>query len=168
MSTTTQSIFIKFTRCFRAALRAVGFAAVAGAATFGYAQNRGPGWVWQNPRPQGNELLSIHFTKDKRYGFAVGADNTILRTRDGGFSWDRQTSPLDLTLSSVFVKDKRNAVIVGTRGSIFVTDDAGDKWKQVASPARDHLYGVTFTGEESQIGWASGTYGRILKSADGG
>src|SRR5687768_11828228 len=40
------------------------------------------GWVWQNPLPQGNPLFSIHFAKDKLSGFAVGADNTILRTLD--------------------------------------------------------------------------------------
>ena len=35
------------------------------------------GWIWQNPLPQGNPLYSIHFTKDKQTGFAVGADGTI-------------------------------------------------------------------------------------------
>src|SRR4030095_7838712 len=61
------------------------------------AQPRGAqGWVWQNPLPQGNPLNSIHFAKDKLSGFAVGADNTILRTQDGGFTWRRQALPLDL------------------------------------------------------------------------
>jgi photosystem II stability/assembly factor-like uncharacterized protein len=51
------------------------------------AQLRGSqGWIWQNPLPQGNPLTSIHFAKDKLSGFAVGADNTVLRTQDGGFS----------------------------------------------------------------------------------
>src|ERR1043166_6352776 len=51
------------------------------------AQKTGLGWVWQNPLPQGNPLYSIHFAKDNETGFAVGADNTILRTTDGGFHW---------------------------------------------------------------------------------
>src|SRR5436190_15215602 len=66
----------------------------------------GQGWAWQNPLPQGNPLNAIHFAKDKLSGFAVGNDNTILRTQDGGFTWQRQSLPLDLTISSVFVKDK--------------------------------------------------------------
>ena len=76
----------------------------------------GQGWTWQNPLPQGNPLNAIHFAKDKLSGFAVGNDNTILRTQDGGFSWQRQSLPLDVTISSVFVKDKKNAVVVGARG----------------------------------------------------
>ena len=82
--------------------------------SFASAQRSGRGWAWQNPSPQGNPLFAIHFAKDKENGFAVGADNTILHTEDGGFSWQRQASPVDVTLSDVFVKDKRNAVIVGT------------------------------------------------------
>jgi photosystem II stability/assembly factor-like uncharacterized protein len=119
-----------------------------------FAQLRGgQGWAWQNPLPQGNPLNSIHFAKDKLSGFAVGSDNTILRTQDGGFTWQRQALLHDLTLSSVFVKDKKNAVIVGARGSIFSTDNGGHDWRAVSSDARDHLYAVTFAGE---TGWATG------------
>ena len=89
----------------------------------------GEGWAWQNPLPQGNPLNSIHFAKDKLSGFAVGADNTILRTQDGGFTWERQALTLDLTLSSVYVKDRKSAVIVGARGGIFLTDNGGDEWR---------------------------------------
>ncbi|MDQ2747527.1 MAG: YCF48-related protein, partial [Acidobacteriota bacterium] len=118
------------------------------------------GWVWQNPYPQGNTLYSIHFAKDKINGFAVGADNTILHTEDGGFKWQKQRLPFTVTLSGVFVKDKKNAVVVGARGTIFTTDDGGDKWQRVPLPFKDHLYGITLTGENFQIGWAVGTYGR--------
>ena len=128
----------------------------------------GQGWVWQNPLPQGNPLFSIHFAKDKENGFAVGSDNAILHTRDGGFSWQRQNSPVDLTLSTVFVKAAKNAVIVGTRGTILTTDDGGDRSRVVNIDVRDHLYGLTFTGEDFSTGWATGTYGRILKTVDGG
>ena len=107
----------------RLCVSAVVLLLVAGVAS---AQLRGgAGWAWQNPLPQGNPLNAIHFAKDKLSGFAVGNDNTILRTQDGGFTWQRQSLPLDLTISSVFVKDKKNAVVVGARGGIFFTDDGG-------------------------------------------
>ena len=88
--------------------------------------------MWQNPLPQGNPLYSIHFNKDKENGFAVGADGTILRTDNGGFSWKQQLMPFDVTLSGVFVQDSKRAVIVGARGRYLSTEDGGKDWKQVA------------------------------------
>ena len=102
------------------------------------------GWEWQNPLPQGNPLYSIHFAKDKLSGFAVGSDNTILRTRDGGFRWQRQTPLTDVTFSGVYVFDEKNAIVVGSRGTVLITTDGGKEWKPVPVDARDHLYGITF------------------------
>ncbi len=126
------------------------------------------GWVWQNPLPQGNPLYSVYFAKDKETGYAVGADSTVLRTENGGFGWSKQKLPIETTLSGVFVKDKKNAVVVGARGSIFLTANAGKDWTQSLIEAKDHLYSVTFTDENFQKGWSVGTYGRILKTQDGG
>src|SRR4029078_3382838 len=100
--------------------------------------------------------------------FAVGSDSTILRTQDGGFSWEKLSAPQDVTLSGVFVRDNRNAVIVGSRGTILWTDNAGKNWKQILTGAKDHLYGVSFAPQQPETGWATGTYGRILKTTDGG
>src|SRR3954451_7005773 len=81
----------------------------------------GLGWVWQNPLPQGNPLYSIHFAKDKLTGFAVGSENTILRTRDGGFHWQRQLTTANVTFSGVYVFNERDALVVGSRGTILTT-----------------------------------------------
>ncbi|HLA95891.1 MAG TPA: YCF48-related protein, partial [Pyrinomonadaceae bacterium] len=131
------------------------------------AQRIGPGWVWQNPLPQGNQLNAIHFAKDKLTGFAVGADNSILYTRNGGFSWQQQAFSENVSFSSVFTKDAKNAVIVGARGTILTTDNAGELWKAIAVDTRDRLAAVTFVAG-NQVGWTVGTYGRILKTLDGG
>ena len=56
------------------------------------AQTSDRGWEWQNPLPQGNAISAIRFAKDKRHGWAVGADGVILYTTDGGFSWTSQRS----------------------------------------------------------------------------
>ena len=134
-----------------------------------FAQKRNAlGWVWQNPFPQGNPLYAIHFAKDKETGFAVGADNTIIATTDGGFSWQRQISPVDAALSGVFVKNNRTAFIVGARGTLLSTNNGGKDWKQSEIPSKNHLYSVTFAGEDLSMGWAVGTYGQILKTLDGG
>ena len=146
----------------------IALAVLLSAHTIAFAQLRSmQGWVWQNPQPQGNTLFSIHFAKDKELGYAVGADMTVLRTDDGGFSWRREFVPVDTNLSGVFVRDRKNAVAVGSRGTILITNNAKD-WKRLQIDARDQFYGVAFAGEDLLTGWVVGTYGRILRSDDGG
>jgi photosystem II stability/assembly factor-like uncharacterized protein len=120
-----------------------------------FAQKIGPGWAWQNPLPQGNQLNAIHFAKDKRSGFAVGADNSILYSRDGGFTWKPQMALENVSFSSVFTRDSKNAVIVGARGTVLITENGGDFWRPIASGTGDHLSSVTFVDEKT--GWAVGT-----------
>ena len=138
----------------------------ASVAIHAYSQPRGTGWIWQNPIPQGNQLNAVHFAKDKLNGVAVGADSTIIKTGDGGFTWQRYTSPIDSTLTDVFVKDRKRVVIVGTRGTVLTLTD--QSWQEISVPTREHLYGVTFAGEEAMTGWAVGTHGTVLKTIDGG
>ncbi|MBK8146897.1 MAG: hypothetical protein IPK58_01435 [Acidobacteria bacterium] len=143
--------------------------ALLGLALAAPAQTRkASGWSWQNPRPQGNSLISIHFAPDKELGFAVGSDGTILRTENGGFDWSRVAAPIDTTLAGVFVRDAKRAVAVGVRGTILVTENAGKDWRQIVTDVRDHLSGVAFAGDGFRTGWVVGTYGRILKTDDGG
>ena len=110
---------------------------------------------------------AIHFAKDKLSGFAVGYgqhDPSTRRTADLRGS-DRRL-PLDLTLSSVYVKDKKNAVIVGARGGIFTTDNGGTNWRTARS--RCERSSLLRDICRRDTGWATGTYGRILKTTDGG
>ncbi|MEJ7618548.1 MAG: YCF48-related protein, partial [Pyrinomonadaceae bacterium] len=133
----------------------------------GFAQSRG--WLWQNPRPQGNMLYAVRFAADHLRGWAVGADGVILHTVDGGFSWASQKSPAATALYGVCVLDKNRVVIVGSRGIVLSTDDGGGKWALRPSNTKDHLYAVTFAPSSAfKRGWAVGTYGRILTTNDGG
>ena len=99
------------------------------ASSFGFGQNFSRGWLWQNPIPQGNQLLTIHFASDKRTGIAAGLGGTILKTEDGGFTWENQAARTNASLTGVFVKDVRNAIVVGARGTILFTSDGGKTWK---------------------------------------
>lgn len=44
------------------------------------------GWIWQNPKPQGNGLNDV-FMLDNNRIIAVGEYSTILTSKDGGSSW---------------------------------------------------------------------------------
>ena len=126
------------------------------------------GWIWQNPLPQGNALQSIHFSSDKMFGVAVGSDGTLIYSSDGGFNWRRADAQSDAVISAVFVRDEVNAVAIGARGVILLTEDGGGSWRKIQTAVRDHLSGIVFTGEGLRYGTIVGTYGRILKSTDGG
>ena len=43
------------------------------------------GWLWGNPRPQGNTLVAIDFAGGR--GYASGSFGTLLRTDDNGLNW---------------------------------------------------------------------------------
>ncbi|MER3633008.1 MAG: hypothetical protein C4325_13360, partial [Blastocatellia bacterium] len=137
-----------------------------------FSQFGGPGWVWQNPIPQGNHINSISFAPGGRVGYAVGGDGTILFTRDGGFNWQSREPVANTSFNSVFAIDEDSAVAVGTRGVIIFTENGGREWRFAESEVRDHLSGIVFSSKSAEsrlrIGFAVGTYGTILKSTDSG
>ena len=61
-------------------------------------------WFWQNPLPQGNNLLDVFFI-DENTGWAVGVKGSIIHTTDGGESWKTQLSP-HLFSKSLFIKSE--------------------------------------------------------------
>lgn len=111
---------------------------------FVLAQRGASGWVWQNPLPQGNPLSAIHFSKDRTFGLAVGADNSILTTENGGFEWRMNSVLGGVNYNGVFVRNGKNAIVVGVRGAVLITDNSGKDWKLVDSGTRDHLLDVAF------------------------
>ena len=135
-------------------------------------------WAWQNPLPQGNAIHAVRFAADKLSGWAVGADGVILHTSDGGFRWEEQKTPAPVPLYGLYVRDAKRAVAVGARGVVLTTDDGGARWtlrpvgeRRKNAPAiregANHLFGVAFA-PDAVHGWAVGSYGEILKTADGG
>src|ERR1044071_2562036 len=103
-----------------------------------------PGWVWQNPLPQGNTVNSVKFAPDKKHGWAIGSDGAILRTSNGGYNWTIQYSPENTTLYGISVESKSRAVISGARGVIMTTTNGGDKWVTRPTGTRDHLFAIAF------------------------
>jgi photosystem II stability/assembly factor-like uncharacterized protein len=127
-----------------------------------------PTWQWQNPLPQGNALNSIKFANDKRHGWTIGSDGSILHTSNGGFSWEPQMSPASTTLFGLYVYDRARAVISGAGGVILTTKNGGEKWVQRQTGTKDHLFAVTFAPQDPLRGWAAGTFGSMIATTDGG
>ncbi len=47
------------------------------------------GWIWQNPKPQGNVLTDV-VVFDDNSAIAVGGSSTILKTTNSGIDWNVQ------------------------------------------------------------------------------
>jgi len=124
-------------------------------------------WKWQNPLPQGNDLLDV-FVFDQNNAIAVGAKGSILKTNDGGNNWNFQSNAGGTAniLQSVYFYNEMLGWAVGTNGSIIKTSDGGANWVSQTSSATSELEAVFFV--DADTGWAVGWSGMILKTTDGG
>jgi photosystem II stability/assembly factor-like uncharacterized protein len=125
--------------------------------------------VWENPRPQGNDLEDVAFV-DGSNGWAVGNFHTILHTSDGGSSWLPQNSPSGFTghLYAVTFADMNNGWAVGDNGSILHTSNGSDvlaTWTQQISGATGQFYDVVCT--DVNTAWTLGHDG-VFHTSDGG
>ena len=121
---------------------------------------------------------------DKNTVWAVGLDNHIVRSDDGGLTWEARDSPVDAEDGTLVEFTKVHFLEGGTVGwiatglfagggnaapaTIFRTTDAGESWEEMStlpSVARPGITGLTFTSPD--MGWIA--YGKVVAStSDGG
>ncbi len=131
-------------------------------------------FYWQNPLPQANTLLQMHFF-DALNGVAIGAGSTYLKTTDGGKLWNSskiQAASSVGDFRSLFFLDAKNGWIVGSTVSGFLTPivlnttDGGETWTSKNNGAPAKLWGVYF--RNTATGWIVGEDGKIFKTTNGG
>ncbi|MEI7726670.1 MAG: YCF48-related protein [Bacteroidota bacterium] len=127
-------------------------------------------WFWQNPKPQGNTLLSTCFINENE-GWACGSNGTIIHTVNGGNTWTTQCSNILANLNTVFFIDPMNGWIVGSYPNswelILKTTDGGNTWDIVLNAANNTpLRDIWFMNAGN--GWAVGGSGEVKYSTDGG
>jgi photosystem II stability/assembly factor-like uncharacterized protein len=110
-------------------------------------------WTWQNPLPQGNSLMSVHFLDDNT-GFTVGDVGTILKTTNGGTSWIALSSGTTQDLYSVYFTNANTGYVVGKGGTILKTINGGSTWLLLSSGTTSELHSIYFT--DANIGYAVG------------
>jgi YD repeat-containing protein len=105
-----------------------------------------------------DDLHAVAFVGDN-VGAAVGANQTILRTTDGGASWKRIMGPdkSDDFASVIFGNDKLGYVRNGFTGGLFRTQDAGASWTAFVNPNPSGLYSIkgfsAHTAREGSYYW---------------
>ena len=130
-------------------------------------KDRGASWV-QAPVPT-RVMLTAVWMHDERLGWAVGHDETILRTRDGGATWESVYSAPDAErpLLDVRFRDAEHGFAIGAYGAFLVTSDGGTTWSERPISEDDfHLNAVAAAADGSL--YLAGEAGHLYRSDDQG
>lgn len=126
------------------------------------------GWLWGDPKPQGNTLNDVAFAGAR--GFAVGEFGTVLRSEDGGNTWAGLASGSQNDLTQVQEVDP-NTVIVGGGCAVRESVDAGASFHRL--PVNDSESSCTtkiasFSFLSASTGFVEQADGTIFLTQDGG
>lgn len=115
-------------------------------------------------------ITDIQVDPAGQQAWAVGHDELILHSTDGGASWKAQNHAPehDNPLFDVQFTDTQNGVAVGGYGVIYHTSDGGGTWRREVVKGGDgfeyNFYGVTKA--LSGTWFLAGEQGRLLRSRD--
>lgn len=93
-----------------------------------FSTDEGRSWT-QVQVPASANLNAVYFV-DETHGWAVGHDEVILRTTDGGDSWELTRFEPDTKqpLLDVWFADPDRGLAVGAYGAVYASDDGGVTW----------------------------------------
>ena len=89
------------------------------------------GSTWRQARSVPTRvMLTAVFFADAEYGWAVGHDETILNTVDGGETWTRShfAPEAQQPLLDLWFANRVSGIAVGAYGAYFTTNDGGRHW----------------------------------------
>jgi photosystem II stability/assembly factor-like uncharacterized protein len=95
-------------------------------------------------------MLTAVFFADGEYGWAVGHDETILNTVDGGETWTRShfAPEAQQPLLDLWFANRVSGIAVGAYGAYFTTNDGGRNWasaKFAPPPAKTPMHDGAFS-----------------------
>jgi len=123
-----------------------------------------PGWHWQNPYLQGNELNSIDMNGS--VGWAVGSLGTVIHTTNSGHDWEKVEIGTTETLNCIYIElITGKGWIVGNNGTIYHTHNSGENWTKQTSGTTETLYSISSI--EGECVWICGNE-TILHTYDDG
>jgi photosystem II stability/assembly factor-like uncharacterized protein len=91
--------------------------------------DQGATWRQATSVPTRDMLTAVFFV-DEQYGWAVGHDETILNTLDGGETWTRShfAPEAQQPLLDLWFANRVSGIAVGAYGAYFTTNDGGRTW----------------------------------------
>lgn len=123
----------------------------------------------QSASPIGVTLTGVVYVGSKK-GFAVGHEETLLRTDDAGTTWSLvRTDAAGVPLLRIRFVDSKTGFAVGGSGVILRTSDGGDSWTRGVVTTEDdfdpHLFDIASIDDGLIL---AGEGGRLFRSADRG
>lgn len=117
-------------------------------------------------------LNAIHGLDDRNL-VAVGANNAVLRTANGGATWTGLTGPaVGVDLNTVWMRTDSEWFVGAANGNLYYTRDYGATWTTVAfsgaggGQVRDIVFATPSVGYMAHD--TAAVAGRILRTIDGG
>ncbi|QEQ97227.1 WD40/YVTN/BNR-like repeat-containing protein [Neptunomonas concharum] len=137
-----------------------------------YSDNRGLSWL-QADVPSSTHLNAVFFP-DGKTGWAVGEDQVILKTNNGGQKWihqyDARAGESKGSLLDVWFQDIQQGYAVGAFNTLLRTSDGGHTWENwqthIDNDDEWHLFSIG-AGSKGNIYIASES-GLIFRSTDHG
>ena len=129
------------------------------------------GVTWeQRPSPIDVTLTSLVCVGSNMV-FAVGHEETLLRSADDGLTWRLvRTDAAGVPLLRIRFLDEKNGFAVGGRGVILRTTDGGASWARSVVSTDDgfdpHLFDIALLADRRLL--LAGEAGRLFRSSDDG
>ncbi len=70
--------------------------------------------------------------RNRSSGLAVGADDTLLRTANGGLTWEAASAPVNSRLNAVQYSSRLRAFASGDDGVVLRTQNGGLNWTRIS------------------------------------
>ncbi|MCU0251885.1 MAG: YCF48-related protein [Vicinamibacterales bacterium] len=128
------------------------------------------GQSWRQSEVETRALLTGVFMHDGRLGWAVGHDEVIVRTRDGGLTWQRvhNAPERERPLLDVWFADARTGLAVGAYGGLLATRDGGDTWAPSTVHGGDDAHLNQIAAAADGTLFLAGEAGHLYRSDDRG
>jgi len=123
------------------------------------------GDTWTEDTPHVERLEGVDF-ETANLGYAVGRNDYVTKTTDGGLNWTDVSSNTGDHLAGVDFTTPLNGYVVGRAGVIAYTIDGAATWVNQNSNTPEDLEAVSFVNDST--GWAVGTAGAIVFTNDYG
>lgn len=139
-----------------------------------FSDDLGNSWK-QSTVPTRMQLNSVQFVSNET-GFAVGEDQVIIKTDDGGVNWELvfegSQSEIHGPFLDLLFTDSTSGYAVGVFNKLWRTVDGGLNWQNwevnIDNVDEWHLIAIAATGEQKDRIYIASEMGILFRSVDGG